>query len=184
MWAKKINNQSLTHHLNGQFLCDYNIGHVSFILQVMVYSFFFISQSLWLYSHKWHRGHILKQHPSECVCVCGGGRGRDVERERREVRGQEKDRVSELLDAKFIWGWGRHPDELWVWHWTDNSLDEVLVAVAHVALWGQFGAGHAACQVHQILQGASVAHATVLDFIDRWKLWNWDQFFLWGRAET
>lgn len=136
-----------------------------------------------------HRGPYSKCDTPFNVCVCGEGEGvwkSERDRESRQAREREKRRKREingLLDAKFICGWRRHPSELRVWHGTDDTLNEVLVAVAYVALRGQFRVGDAACQVHQILKSTGVAHAAVLDFIDWWELWDWDQFFLWSWAE-
>lgn len=45
-------------------------------------------------------------------------------------------------------------------------MNKVLVAVTDADFRGQFGAGEAACQVHQILQSSAVTHAAVLELTD------------------
>lgn len=57
-------------------------------------------------------------------------------------------------------------------HWTDDSLNEVLVAVAQRTDRGQLVVGEAASQVQEVLKSSVVADATVLDLIDRRELWD------------
>lgn len=84
--------KSLSHYFNSQLLCDYNIG-VWFILQVMVYSNFFLSQSLWLYSHKCSDtgAHTQNMTPQECISVYVCDRERE-EREKASERGRRRER--------------------------------------------------------------------------------------------
>lgn len=111
------------------------------------------------------------------MCEMGKEREREGKRERKK-----KKAIDGLLNAKFIWRRRRHPEELWVRHGTDNTPDEVLVAVTDAAFRGQFGVGEAACQVQQILKSSGVTHAAVLDLVDWWELRDWNQFLLWRWA--
>lgn len=59
-----------------------------------------------------------------------------------------------------------------VHHRTDDSLNEVLVAVSQRADRGQPVVGEAASQVQEVFKSSAVADATVLDLVDRRELWD------------
>lgn len=67
-------------------------------------------------------------------------------------------------------------------HRTDDSLNEVLVAVSHRADRGQLVVGEAASQVQEVLKSSAVADATVLDLVDRRELWDGNELIPGSRA--
>lgn len=109
----------------------------------------------------------------------------DGERGPARVEEAEED-MAALLDAKFIWRWWWQSHKFRVHHGTDDSLDEVLVAVSHRADGGQLVVGEAAGQVQQVLQSSAVTDAAVLGLVDRRELWDWNQLFLgcWAGIKT
>lgn len=59
-----------------------------------------------------------------------------------------------------------------VHHRTDDSLNEVLVAVSHSVDRGQLVVGQAPSQVQEVLKSSAVAYATLLGLVDRRELWD------------
>ena len=65
-----------------------------------------------------------------------------------------------------------------------DTADQVLVAVALVTKRGQFGEGHVARQVQQVLQSTVVGHDVRLNLVDRGEFWDGDELLFRDWAGT